>query len=151
MLVTPIVDTETEEAETLTLTLADSAAYDLGSPFVASMTITDDPPSITLTATVPDTAEGGSAPAELSVARGGAVAADRDVVVTLTGTAILDDDYTVTGASIVGSGAGFVTVRIRAGQAAVTLTVTPTGGPTQWAANEGPEEVIATAEGTEAR
>ena len=80
---------------------------------------------------------------------------DRDAKVTFAatgpGTATLDNDYTVTGGSIIGSGAGFVTVRIPTGEAAVTLTVTPTGGLTQWAAAEGPEEVIATAEGTEAR
>jgi hypothetical protein len=151
VLVTPIPDVELEGDETLTLTLVDGAAYDLGSPMVASMTIADDPPSIVVTASVPDTAESGSAPGEFTVTRGGAITATRDVVVTFTGTATLDDDYTVTGAAIVDSGATSVTVRIPVGETAVTLTVTPIGDLTQWAAAEGPEEVVATAEGSEAR
>jgi hypothetical protein len=151
VLVTPLLDVELEDDETLTLTLVDGAAYDLDSPLVASMTIADDPPSITVTATVPDTAEGGSPPAEFTITRRGAIAATRDVVVTLTGAATLDEDYTVTGPAIIDRGAAVVTVRIPAGEAAVTLTVTPIGDLTQWAAAEGPEEVIATAEGSEAR
>ena len=120
------------------------------------MTIADEP-LVVITASDSDAAEGGSDPGTLTVTRGmnANLSFDRDAKMTFAatgpGTATLDNDYTVTGGSIIGSGAGFVTVRIPTGEAAVILTVTPTGGLTQWAAAEGPEEVIATAEGTEAR
>ena len=138
-----LADAVQEGTETVIVTLTDGALYDLGVPAAATMNIVDDPPTIKVTAPISDAAEGGPVLGSIMLTRGGAITADRDVAVSFTGTATLDVDYTVTGAAVLGGGAGFKTIRIPAGSASVTVSIVPVDDLAQLAADEGPETVVA--------
>jgi hypothetical protein len=134
--------------------LIDGEDYDLGTPGTATVTITDDE-AATIEATDPDAAElgGNNATFELRRGVGEPTTSDRDVFVTVSGTAVFSaaagsGDYGITSPAIVSidSLSGNFTARIPAGQTSVTVTVTPTSD----ALVEGSETVIFTAEGTAA-
>src|SRR5688572_11516870 len=84
--VTPINDATPEGPETVILTLTDTTNYVLGSPNSATVTIADQL-EINIVATDPNAAEGGSDPAVFTISRSGATTFDRDVAVTVSGTA----------------------------------------------------------------
>lgn len=143
VLVPVFADTLDEGTETIVATLVDGALYDLGAAAAATMNLVDDPPTITVTAPVADAAEGGPVSGSIALTRGGAIGGDRDVAVSFTGSATLDVDYTVTGAPVLGGGAGFKAIRIPAGSASVTVSIVPVGDLAQFAAEEGAETVVA--------
>jgi hypothetical protein len=103
---------------------------------------------VVMAATDPKAEEDRPNPGTFTVSRGlGANQGfDRDVLVTLTGTATADD-FSVTGAAIVEATGNTLLLRITAGQASVVLTIMAPGDGVL----EGPETVIATAEGSVAQ
>ena len=130
--VTPLFDVALEPLETVVLTAE-------GTP--ATATIADEP-AATIAATDATAAELGGDTATFIVTRGGATPDDRDVLVSIGGTAQRHVDYVLGGYEL--DFGPTVRVRIPAGQASATLTVTPIddGVP------EGLEDVALTAEGT---
>ncbi len=112
-------DPNSEVTQTATCTIAGGAAYTVGTPSNASITITDDDgagglPTMTITATNPNAAEPGTA-GTFTVIRTGATGSALTVNYSVSGTAASGSDFTALGTS----------VSIAAGQASATLTVTP--------------------------
>jgi hypothetical protein len=117
--VTPIDDTTVEGNETVILTVSGNAAYTVGSPSGATITIADNdqaqPPTVTVAATDANAAEAGPDRGTFSVSRTGDTSSALTVNYTIAGTAINGTDYQ----SLSG------TVNIPAGAASATVTVTP--------------------------
>jgi uncharacterized repeat protein (TIGR01451 family) len=133
--ITPFFDAAVEGPETVTFTVDGTSA---------TATIADEP-AATIVATDAAASEVGTDPATFTVSRAGgaSTAYDRPVTVAIGGTASPFTDYA--SSSGIGNGASFG-VTIPAGQASMTITVTPfTDG-----AVEGPETITFTVEGTPA-
>ena len=121
--VTPVADLSVEGPETVTLTLLDATAYDLGAPATrtATVTIADDPTIVTIVATDPDATEAGPTTGTFTISRvGGAIAQPLSVSYVRTTTA---PDTATAGTDYVSFSA--TTVSIPANQTSVTITVTP--------------------------
>ena len=116
--VTPIDDTTVEGNETVIVTLSANAAYSVGTPSSATVTIVDDEPplpAVTIVATDPNAAEAGLDPGVFTVSRTGSTTASLTVNYIVSGTATNGTDYqTLAGSVMIGSG-----------QSAATITVTP--------------------------
>ena len=135
--ITPIFSPEAEGAETVIFSAEESSA---------TVTIADEA-AVTIAATDAFASETGPNTATFVVTRGGAVTYDRDVRVTVDGTATNAIDYTITSPALLGSpNGGIFDIRIPAGQASATLTVTPLVD----ALVEGVETVLFTTEGSSA-
>ena len=129
--INPLPDNRVEGSETVILTIQPRAAYTIGTPASATVTIADDPPIVTVTATDADAAEAGQDPGVFTFTRtGGNLAAALTVSFSRGGTAANNSDY---------SNIGF-SVAIPANQSSATVTITPIDDPTV----EGPETVILT-------
>lgn len=129
--ITPADDALAEGDETVMLTLIDGAAYDVGLPDTATITITDnDLPIVTLAATDAQAAEAGPDTGTFTFARSGTIDAPLQVTFAIAGTANNGLDYISIPASIT----------IPAGSADAILTVTPIAD----ASVEGDETVIVT-------
>ncbi len=116
ILVEPIDDDEIEGAETVTLTVVDGAAYDVGAFNSAAVTIADnDRPVVTIVATDGTASEAGGDTGTFTVSRTGPTASPLLVTVTVAGTASAGTDYQALGGSIT----------IAVGEASATLTVEP--------------------------
>ena len=114
-LVAPIDDALAEGDETVVLWLGTDPAYLPGTSTAATVTIADNEPTVSLTATDPSAAEQGLDPATFTVTRTGSTAAPLTVYYAIGGTATADADYRGL--------PGVVT--IAAGSAAATIVVTP--------------------------
>jgi hypothetical protein len=121
--VTPIDDTLVEGSETVILTLDPNAAYTVGNPSSATVTIADDDaappppttlPTVTITASDPDAAEP-SATGAFTVTRTGSTTNSLSVVRVRSGTATSGTDFQGLPSPLV----------IPAGQASVTVILTP--------------------------
>jgi hypothetical protein len=117
--VTPIDDTTVESSETVILTLSGNAAYAVGSPGSATVTIADNdqpppPPIITVVASDANASESGET-GRFRLTRTGATTAALTVHYTLGGTAVNGTDYQSLSTS----------VTIPAGASSVEITVTP--------------------------
>ena len=114
--VTPINDTLAEADETVVVTLAANAAYLVGTPNAATVTIiSNDPPTVTIAATTPTANEAGTTAGVFTVTRTGPTTAALAVLYGVTGSATPASDYqTLSGG-----------VTIPAGSATATITVTP--------------------------
>jgi hypothetical protein len=117
--VTPINDTVVEGAETVVLTLVANAAYTVGTPNNATVTILSDDvaalPTVSVAATTPRATEARLVPGAFTVSRTGSTAAALSVAYTVAGTATPGSDY----AALAGS------VTIPAGQTSALIAVTP--------------------------
>jgi len=114
--VTPLADQVVEGGETVVLTLLDGAAYDLGVPASATVTISDVLlPSVAVVASDAQAAEKATATGAFTVSRTGPVVDALQVSLAVGGTATAGADYQ----PLPG------TVTIPAGQASVALLVTP--------------------------
>ncbi len=118
--VTPVDDSDIENAETLTLTLASDAAYALGGSTSGTVTITsDDVPTVTLIATDAVASETGPDVGTFTLTRSGSgpalASGDLAVNYTIGGTATNTSDYSTLSGS----------VTIPDGQTSVTVTITP--------------------------
>ena len=128
---TPIDDAAFEGSETAILTIQSNAAYTLGSPASATITIADDDlPQVSVTASDPAASEAGTDPGVYTVTRTGPTTAALSVNYALSGTATSSADYSSLGTS--------VTIPVGASSATVTLT------PIDDALAEGPETATLT-------
>jgi hypothetical protein len=129
--VTPIADGLVEPDETVYVTMISDVNYNVGTPASATVTIVDQPvPVVTVVATDPTAAESDLSTGTFTISRTGDTTAALTVSYTLGGSATNASDY-----------APFYSpVTIPAGQASVTITVTPIQ---DWQA-ESPETVILT-------
>ena len=109
-------------------------SYVIGTPDTATVTIADDPPLVSVTATDASAAEAGSDPGVFTFTRtGGDTGAALTLLVSRSGTAANGGDYTALG------GSTFL-VAIPAGQASATVTIAPVDD----ALVEGDETVVLT-------
>jgi acetyl esterase/lipase len=116
---TVIDDTLAESTETAICSLVANAAYTIGSPSSATVTLTDNDstsglPTVTLAATNANAAEPGTS-GTFTISRTGATTAALTVNFAVSGTATSGSDYTALATS----------VSIPAGQSTAILTVTP--------------------------
>src|SRR6185312_15740098 len=135
--VTPMDDTQVEGDETVVLTLSADAAYDVGAPGSATVTIADndgtpppDEPVITLSASDPDASEAGPDNGVIRFHRTGDTSQAIQVTWTFSGTASNGVDYQQLP----------TTSPFPAGLADADLTITPIDDTTV----EGDETVIVT-------
>ena len=135
--VTPLDDALVEAAETVTLTLAPSAAYNIGSPNNATVTITDDDgalPAVSIAATDAIAAEPGSNTGKFTVTRTGPTNGLLKIFYTVGGSAAAGTDYTALNGQ----------VTIQAGKFSRAIAVKPIDD----AITEAAETVILTLRGT---
>ncbi|MGE0460393.1 MAG: Calx-beta domain-containing protein [Vicinamibacterales bacterium] len=129
--IAPLADNLVEGPETAVLTLAPNGGYIIGASGSASVVVADDPPVVNVAATDPDASEAGPDPGVFTFTRsGGNLSASLTVSFTRTGTATNISDFVTIPSSIT----------IPAGQASMTLTITPHAD----SAVEGTETVILT-------
>ena len=132
--VTPINDALVEGPETVSVTLVDTATYNLGASTTATVTIADQPtPIVTVTATDPNAAEAGFDTGRYTFTRVGDTSLALIVTFTTGGTATGGVDYTPSNSS-----PGNIT--IPAGTTSLSRNVFPIND----ALAEGPETVIIT-------
>jgi len=113
--VTPINDTTLEANETVVATLSANAAYVIGSPNNATVTIVDNDqkPTVTIIASDPTAAEAGLASGAFKVTRTGSKSTALTVLYTLAGTASNGADYkTLTGSVKIAVGAASATFKV---------------------------------------
>ena len=114
--VAPVNDTEFEGPETVDVTVQPDAAYTVGSPAAATVTIADnDKPTVTIVATDSAASEAGPDTGTFTITRTGPTTVALRVTFTATGSAHGGVDYTLLGNQVF----------IPAGASSVTLTVTP--------------------------
>ena len=116
--VTTINDAQSETTESVLLTLALDAAYNLGSPTTATVNVLDDDAPPLAVVSVADTISTAAEPntaGQFTISRTGATTTALTVNFTVSGSATGGTDYTSLGTSIV----------IPAGQSGVVLAVTP--------------------------
>jgi serine protease len=113
--ITPVDDVIIEGNETVILTLTADPAYFVGPPGNATVTIADNVPSVTVSATDAAAAEAGLDPGTFTVTRTGATTLPLTVNYFMGGTATNGTDYTAVSGSVV----------IAAGSATAAVTITP--------------------------
>lgn len=128
--VLPIQDATNEGSETLQLTLsAQAAAYSVGTPAVATVTIADDDRStVTIVANDPAASETAGNPGQFTITRTAPTTGSLTVNLTITGTAANTTDYTTVAS----------TVSFSAGQISRAVNITPVNDST----TEGDELVV---------
>jgi hypothetical protein len=135
--VTPLADPTAEGAESVILTVTDSASYDLGAPASATVMITDtNTPLVSVVAFVSTTSESSTVPpARFQFTRSGSTAAALTVTYTVSGTATSNVDYpALTGSVTFAAGSATADVPVVAlndgvsGEADETVIVTVTDG-----------------------
>ncbi len=115
VVLTPTVDSNTESGgETAVLTVSANAAYTVGSPSQATVTIYD--PTIGISATDPTATEAGPTTGIYTVSRTGSTASGLAVSFTRGGSATYGTDYSLSSAT---------SVTIPAGASSATITLTP--------------------------
>ncbi len=126
--VTPIQDTTNEGSETVIVTVSANAAYTVGTPNAATVTILDDDRStVTVVANDPTASETAGNTGQFTIARTAPTTGALTVNLTVTGNATNGTDYPSIAA----------TVAFTSGQASRTVNVTPTND----SITEGPEVV----------
>jgi hypothetical protein len=129
--INPLPDNQVEIPESAVLTIVPNPGYVIGASASATVTITDDPPVVTISATDPDASEAGPDSGTFTFTRsGGNLAGSLNVSFTTGGSATAVSDYASVG--------NFVT--FFAGAAAATVTIAPVDDPLV----EGAETVILT-------
>ena len=125
--VTPVEDGASEQAETVTVTIAPAAAYVAGSPSAATVTIADnDTQLVTVDAVDPNAAEPGLDPGTFRFTRTGLITSSLAITYTVTGSAGAGADYSSIS----------TTVSFPANQATVDRVVTPINDATVEAGGE---------------
>jgi len=126
--VTPLGDTGNEGSETVILTVNSAAAYTVGAPSGATVTIADDDRStVTLVANDPDASESAGNPGQFTITRTAPTTGSLTVNLAISGTATSTADYATVA----------TTVSFSAGQTSRTVTITPVDD----SITEGPEQV----------
>ena len=116
--VAPIDDTAVEGNETVIVTFSSNAAYGIGTPGSAAVTIADNDgplPTVTISATDPNASEAGPDAGIFTVTRSGSTSGALTVNYTVSGTATAGSDYTALAGSVtLGSGAASATITVAA-------------------------------------
>jgi len=103
--VNPVDGTSEEESETVVLTILTNAAYVVGSPHSATVTIADNDgaakPIVSVVATDVICSEGGPNPGSFTISRSGSTASDLSVTYSLGGTAVNGADYARLSGSVI--------------------------------------------------
>lgn len=130
--VTPIEDTANEGSETVIETISSNAAYTIGSPNSATVTIADnDRSTVTLVATDPVASETPGNTGQFTITRTSPTNVALTVnLAAVSGTATSGTDYTTTPSTI-------TSISFAAGDVSKTITITPIDDST----TEGPEDV----------
>ena len=116
LVISPIDDLDFEGNETVTVRLASSVSYIIGSPKSATVTIADnDLPTVTVTATDAEASEMGVNKGKIAITRAGNISRPLTINYTVSGTATNGVDYTMLPG----------TITIAAGHSSVVITVTP--------------------------
>lgn len=137
--VNPEADSTVEPDETVILTLASGAGYNVGSPNSATGTITNDDANVSVAVAPSSVAEDGATNLVYTFTRTGFTANAVTVNFSVGGTAsFTEPDYSQTGAATFTATSG--TVNFGAGNSTATVTIDPTGD----AAPETDETVILT-------
>ena len=124
----PLQDSSNEGSETVTLTLAANAAYNIGTPNSASVSLKDDDRSrVTLTASDRDASENNGNPGQFTVTRSPPHSSTLSVILTLSGTASNGSDYSSVASPLI----------FAIGEASKTISINPTDDGTI----EGTEDV----------
>ncbi len=114
--VTPIDDALSEGNETVILTVASAATYNVGSPGAATIVIQDDEQiGLSITATDDTASEPGSDTGLITISRGSSTTGNLTVYLAVSGTALAGHDYIPLENSVV----------IPDGSSSVTMMVTP--------------------------
>jgi hypothetical protein len=116
--VVPLQDSFDENPETVTVTSLSGSGYAVGSPSLATVTITDDDDGLPVVWVVADddqATEQGPTPGTFKVHRSGSTSSALTIVYALGGTADSGSDYASLGASVV----------IPAGRSSAVVTVSP--------------------------
>jgi hypothetical protein len=129
--ITPIDDGIQEGDETLILTLASGASYNIGTPNSATVTIADAGlPSVSIVAEDAVAEESGNDPGTFRISRSGPTSSAMDVYIDFTSGTADDSDYSETLSS---------PITIPAGNSYVDITITPVSDSD---GTEGQESVI---------
>ncbi|MEK6281967.1 MAG: Calx-beta domain-containing protein [Acidobacteriota bacterium] len=120
----PVADSTVELDETVDLTLAPGAGYNVGSPSAASGTITNDDTDVTLAVSPGSVAEDGATNLVYTFSRSGVTSNALTVNFSVGGTASFPGDYSQSGATTYSSSAG--TVTFAPGSSTATVTIDPT-------------------------
>ena len=124
--VDPTPDSEVESDETVILTVTTGTGYTVGSPSVATGTITNDDTDVTVTLSPASVTESGAATLVYTFSRTGVTTGALTVNFSVGGTATLSD-YSQTGAATFSASAG--TVTLPAGISFATVSLNPTPDP----------------------
>jgi len=118
---TPVLDNSVEGTETASISLAASSDYELGDGIEAVIEITDDAAVVTLVANDNEASEAGPQAGSFTVTRtsSGKLAADLSIPLSFSGSAELDQDYTLGNVICCSS------VVIPAGMLSTIVTLTP--------------------------
>ncbi len=126
--VVPIQDASNEGSETVILGIFTNAAYVVGTPSNATVTIADDDRStVNIVADIPNASETPGNPGQFTVTRSLPTNASLTVNLTISGTAVNGTDYTNIASTVV----------FAAGQSSKTIVITPIDD----GITEGPEQV----------
>jgi lysophospholipase L1-like esterase len=98
--VTSLNDAAAEAPETMGFELTASPSYTIGAPSLVTMTLEDDEPIVSVSASDPDASEAGANPGAFLISRTRTVATALTVYVALSGTATNGYDYTYIGGSV---------------------------------------------------
>jgi HYR domain/Domain of unknown function DUF11/Calx-beta domain len=121
--VDPNADTTVEPDETVDFTVTAGAGYTVGTPSLATGTITNDDTDVTLSVSPASVGEDGSTPLVYTFTRTGVTMGPLTVSFTIGGTAAFTSDYTQSGAATFDGSTG--TVLIGDGNTMATVTLTP--------------------------
>jgi hypothetical protein len=124
--INPETDSTVEPDETVDLTLTAGAGYNIGSPFSASGTITNDDTDVSMAVSPASVAEDGATNLVYTFTRTGVTAGSLTVNFSVGGSATFGaspDDYTQSGATTFTTTSGSVT--FGAGNSTATVTVNP--------------------------
>ena len=119
----PVSDSTVESDETAILTVTTGTGYNVGSPSVATGTITNDDSDVTVAVAPSAAAEDGATNLVYTFTRNGVTSGALTVNFSVAGTAAFTTDYTQTGAATFSASSG--TVTFGAGNLTATVTVDP--------------------------
>ena len=128
--ITPVDDSDVEGDETVIVTLASGTGYTVGTPTNDTVTIADNEPVVSISATDATATEASTTTGTFTVTRTGDTTNAITVNYSVTGTAVNGADYTTVGSSVV----------IAAASSSSTVTITPVDDTVA----EGDETVILT-------
>ena len=121
VIVTPVADSDIELDETITLTLVPGGGYIVDTPDTATATILNDDVEVGVTVTPQTVFEDSNGTLVFTFTRTGLLDAPLTANFTVNGTALVDEDFVVTGADSFSDMAGTITFPANSNTVVVTL------------------------------